>query len=171
MTPSAQDGMIYAGSDGGMEFTVDQTSNLNLSQSSKNMQARSFKGTAAGNERKSTFEKIIQDSASGYNSMVSAGSRPIVKSNSRQMSRKNKVILPKIMFYNQSTYAKQQENSASGLLNHTAMESQSRALSNERASNGEDSSPHYMTVNRSQLIHYQDSMDSIPLPATSEAQK
>ena len=31
MTPSAQGGLIYAGSDGEMEFTVDHISNLNLS--------------------------------------------------------------------------------------------------------------------------------------------
>ena len=58
----------------------------------------------------STFDKIIKDSANGANSMVSVVAKmKTLKSSSRQKNRKNKVILPKIMFYNQSGSSKQLE--------------------------------------------------------------
>ena len=41
--------------------------------------------------------------------MVSVAKMKTIKSSSRQKNRKNKVILPKIMFYNQSGSSKQLE--------------------------------------------------------------
>ena len=73
----------------------------------------------------STFDRIIKDSANGANSMVSGAKMNTIKSSSRQKTRKNKVILPKIMFYNQSGSSKQ--------LELPSLENSDRLISMDRA--------------------------------------
>ena len=91
----------------------------------------------------STFDKILKESANaqvvkGQPSKVSS-----VMSGSRQKSRKNKVILPKIMFYKQSP--KQPEN-ASGVV---SMEHSDRLISIDRASGGAEPQPATSLINQS----------------------
>ena len=64
-------------------------------------------------------------------------------SGSRQKSRKNKVILPKIMFYKQSP--KQPE----GVTGITSMENSDRLISIDRASAGGDPQPGLSQINQS----------------------
>ena len=57
--------------------------------------------------------------------MVSGAKMNTIKSSSRQKTRKNKVILPKIMFYNQSGSSKQ--------LELPSLENSDRLISMDRA--------------------------------------
>ena len=90
------------GSDQEIE-SVLQKDNSNYATSAHNQKSLRQKSISA-------FDRILNDNAGGKNDQVNMS-----VNRSIQKSRKNRVILPKIMFFNQSTYAKD-EREASGRL-------------------------------------------------------
>ena len=119
---------------------IDQSLHLRVETSAQTAKTNEAAGTTGSI---STFDKILIESANVQVVKGQPGKVGSVMSGSRQKSRKNKVILPKIMFYKQSP--KQPE----GMTGITSMENSDRLISIDRTSAGGDPLPGLNQINQS----------------------